>query len=309
MTFFDFDNHTHNSVGECTLTSYLKRAPSWNIVEHKIAMIVIQSILCPLGIAINIIYLKAYHSNSRLQNPSNLLLANLSLSNLFYIAFALPLNTVRHVMEIMGTHVCILWDIQQCSYLYLSGLSYMALLLISGERFVALFLPFRHVQVCTVPKTKRTIVIVWLSCATLMGLLHVGAFIFYSGVCIVIAITSVLIAVIHWKIFLEARKQRRNIFAERLSISRNVPGLVVCKSRRAEKNVGCIIGFMLVCSLPMVVYLVYTLIYGYTLFLLYVVGSWGDLLLFLNASGNPFVYCVRNRCIRQAMWNVFLRKN
>ena len=309
MAFFGFDNSTQNALGECALTSYLKHAPSWNIVEHKIAMIIIQSILCPLGIAINIIYLKAYHSNQRLQNPSNLLLANLSLSSLFYIAIALPLNTVRHVMEIMGTHECILWNIQQCSYLYLSGLSYMALLLISGERFVALFLPFRHVELCTIPRTKRTIFIVWCLVAAVMGILHVGAFIFYTGVCLVIAITLFFIAVIHWKIFLEATKQRRSIFTERLSISRNIPGIVVCKSRKAEKNVGCIVGFMLVCSLPMVVYLVYTLIYGYTLFILYVVGSWSDLLLYVNASGNPFVYCVRNRCIRQAMWNVFLNKN
>ena len=308
MTFFGFDNITNSPIGECTLTSYLRRVPSRNIVEHKIALIIIQSILCPFAISINILFLKAYYSNYRLQNTSNLLLANLSLSNLFYVALALPLQILRHTMEIMGTHICILWDIQQCTFLYLSAVSYMALLLISGERFVALFLPFRHADICTIPKIKRAIVVVWCINAALMGILRVGAVIFYSVVCFILVATLFVVAVIHWKIFLEARKQRRNIFAERLSVSQNIPGLVVPKSRKAEKNVGCVISFMLVCSLPMVVYLVYVLIYGYTLFAIYVFSAWGEFLLFVNASGNPFIYCMRNRTIRQAMWNVILRK-
>ena len=309
MSFFDFDNTTHNPLGECTLTSYLKRAPRRDIVEHKIALIIIQSILCPFAISINLLFLKAYSSNYRLQNTSNLLLANLSLSNLFYVSSSLPLSTLRHVMEIMGTHVCVLWDIQQCSFLYLSILSYMALLLISSERFVALFLPFRHVDICTIPRMKCAIVISWCVCAALMGFLRVGAVVFYSVLCFLLVVALFGVAVIHWKIFLEARKQQHNIFAERLSISQNIPGLAVAKSRKAEKNVGCVIGFMLLCSLPMVAYLVYVLIYGYTLFAIYVFCAWGELLLFVNASGNPFIYCARNRCIRQAMWNVILRKN
>ena len=91
-------------------------------------------------------------------------------------------------------------------------------------------------------------------------------------------------------------------------MSQNVPGLVVTRSRKAEKNVGCVIGFMLVCSLPMVGYLVYSLINGYSVFAAYVFASWAELLLFINATGNPFIYCLRNRCIRNAMWNVILRK-
>ena len=309
MSFFGFDNSTHGLIGECTLTSYLKDAPNWNIVQHKIALIIIQSILCPFAISINLLFLTAYYFNYRLQTTSNLLLANLSLSNLLYVFIALPLVITRHVMEIMGIHVCILWDIQQCSFLYLSGVSYLALLLISGERFVALFLPFRHAEICTIPIIKRIIVIVWCLSAASMTLLRIGAFVFYSVVCFVLVTTLFVVAVIHWKIFLEARKQRRNIFAERLSISQNIPGFVVTKSRKAEKNVGCIIGFMLVCSLPMVAYLVYVLINGHTLFLIYVFCAWSELLLFINASGNPFIYCLRDRCIRQAMWSSIFAEN
>ena len=309
MSFFGFDNNTQNPLGECTFTSYLKHAPSPNIVEHKIAFIILQSILCPCGVTINLLFLKAYYSNCRLHNTSNLLLANLTLSNLFYVSFALPLMTVRHIMEIMGTHVCIFWDIQQCSFLYLSSITYMALLLISVERFIALFLPFRHVHICSLSKMKRVIIIFWFVLAGFMGLLHVGAFIFYSVLSIIFIATLFLVAIIHWKILVEASKQRRSIFAERLSISQNVPGLTLQKSRKAEKNVGFVIGFMLLCSVPTLAYLVYTTIYGYTLYLIYVIGGWSELLLFINASCNPFIYCMRNKSIRLAMWDVVLRRN
>lgn len=309
MTFFGFSNGTDNRLGECTLTSFLRNVPSQDVVEHKMALIILQAILCPFAIFINLVFLKAYYSNYRLHNTSNLLLANLSLSNFFYVSFALPLSICRHVLEIVGIHVCILWDIQQCTFLYLSALSYMALLLISGERFIALFLPFRHPSICNLAKIKRAIVAVWLIMASLMGALHVGAYIFYSMVCVMLVATLVVIAIIHWKIFLEARKKRRNIFAEKLSISQNIPGLVMAKCRKAEKNVGFVIGFMLVCSLPMVVNLVYVTIYGYTLFALYVFCAWSELFLYLNAAGNPFVYCLRNRSIRQAMWNLIFPRN
>ena len=188
------------------MTSYLKDVPSRDIVEHKIALIIIQAILCPFAIFINLLFLNVYYSNYRLQNRSNLLLANLSLSNLFYVSISLPSSTLRHVLEIMGTHVCILWDIQQCLFLYLSAISYTALLLISGERFVALFLPFQHADICTIPKIVRAIVISWLLCAALLGLIYIGSEIFYSIVCFILVITLFVVAIIHWKIFLEARK-------------------------------------------------------------------------------------------------------
>ena len=309
MAFFGFENATRSLLGECTLTSFLKDVPSRRIVKHKIALIVMQIILCPFAIFINLLFLKAYHSNFRLQNTSNLLLANLSASNFFYVSIALPLSACRNLMEILGTHVCVLWDIQQCSFLYLSALSYMALLLISSERFIALFLPFRHPNICNAPSMKRAIAATWLICAALLGLLRIGAVVFYSIVCIILLATLIVVAMIHWKIFLEARKQRQCIFAERLSISQNIPGLVVAKSRKAEKNVGCVIGFMLVCSLPMVAYLVYVLVYGHTLYAVYVYCAWAELLLFVNASGNPFIYCMRNRVIREAMRNLILIQN
>lgn len=122
------------------------------------------------------------------------------------------------------------------------------------------------------------------------------------------SITLILVAFMYWKMLLQARKHRQNIFAER-SIARNQTELTLSSNRKAEKSVGCVLGFMLLCNLPSVLYLVYSTIFGYNLFGISVFSSWAELFHFVNASFNPFVYCWRNRSIHKAMLNITTSKN
>lgn len=79
------------------------------------------------------------------------------------------------------------------------------------------------------------------------------------------------------------------------------------KERKRANTIAVVILTVFICYLPQITLLIIRAIYGDNRLLL-LLDAWADLLVYINSSLNPLIYCVRNREIRTALKEIF-KKN
>ena len=220
----------------------------------------------------------------------------------FFVAFKIA-ESLRYFSA-----YCNLRLIQFFSGWITSGVSFITLSAISVDRLLALILHLRYKNIITVRRVIIAVIVVWLVCSIVTILK------FWVQNWIIIAVctnlsAAVLIAFCTGKIFRIARRHERRIKEQNVAITLN-PSLAgdfnVRKCKKSAMTVIYIFGLMLMLYIPFFAVMAVEIIKGKTN-LVKVAYEWASLIVFINSSVNPVIYCWRMKQIRNGIKRFFGR--
>jgi hypothetical protein len=273
-------------------------------VVTAIMTCIINIFACIGAVLGNTVVLLAFSRTKELRLISNVFLLSLVCSDLLVGLIVDPLYFVRQVKALQGINDCDVWIAYLTIALFCTGASFLNLALISCERYVAIFHPFRYVRVLTVRRAIVIIASVWLSWILLTLLRFAGLanravyFICFA----VIGTCYLTTSTIYFRIFREAKRHQNRINTEQQAGNKLVHANM--RERKLAKTMAFIFGSLLLCYTPGMIILFIRSKTGDTSDIMYVYYPWAENLIFLNSALNPLIYCWRNREIRRAVFNV-----
>ena len=283
----------------------------------NIAVIVINSFLLAFILIGNITVILAYFRNSTLQSLPNMLLVTLAFADLLVALIAQPLFMTIILMDIVGAEpVCSLAMLSNVTLKFCGGASLMTVsFVISPERYLAIYHPFKHRRWITKTKIKRAVFILWsfiliLSVCFILGMSN-NLYFLTLTVLIFIAIIVTTFACCSIVIKLKRRRERPVSFQrtdKRIRRHVSIRGNSADGETRDFKiavTMFYIIGALVVCYVPLFAGFIYIQIIGSTntLYLKCFYPIAVTFVLF-NSFLNPVIYCLRNKKFTSAIRNI-----
>ncbi|XP_020893180.1 octopamine receptor Oamb-like [Exaiptasia diaphana] len=258
---------------------------------------------------------------------SNYLVVSLALSDLLVCTSVLPFDIIYWMdfpQWTIGGYACNIWN--SLFYLMMTA-SVMNLVLISGDRFIAVVYPFRYPTWVTYRVIKVLLTSVWVYSvgvgATLFVLLvppdgdyysfdlgEYGDFKWYLNIGNVLIPFSIMV-LLYIKIYVIARHHSRRMSTSQASdgsVVNNRISETLRRELRIAKALGVIVLCFLLCWLPYVVLNFMTLndsiYYDCNIELADTVFCW---LAYMNSVLNPILYAYTNHDFRRAFKSIFSR--
>ena len=269
--------------------------------QQLICFLAVDILLSITAFAGNFLILVALHKESSLHPPSKLLHRCLATTDLLAGLVALPLHAL-YWMSVVQEH----WSL--CRYArdaaiitgyVLSLVSSMTMTAISVDRLLALLLGLRYKQIVTLKRTYIIVTTFWVFnlVASLSEFLYHRIIFMYSSLvisfCLVISFAS------YTKIFCTLRYHQAQVRDQQQLSQTNA--LNTARFRKAVYSALWVQLVLVVCYVPVyTLTVVITHTKKYSL-LLVVTWSVAVILLYLNSTLNPFLYCWRISEVRQAV--------
>ena len=282
---------------------------------YKTTAIITSTLAIPLSISAtvgNFSIIMALIKNKRLQTQSNIILGSLCVTDLLIGVVVLPVFIARRMMEIshsVGRDYCILTDFHQYISYLMAGASIVTMALISLDRWFAICFPFKYQNNESKSRYIIIILIIWLIMIVLLLLPFIGVEqkALYLGAASFVGLSTIIIVVCYFNIYLVVLRHKRKIVA--VSVSQ-VEASDMRTRRPAEKRrantIAIVILFLIICYIPHGVIISIKSISKNSM---YVASRWGELVVLMNGCINPVVYCWRSSDIRQELKGLFKWKN
>lgn len=275
----------------------------------SIITVVINGVFALIATMGNSIFILTLCRTPSLRTPSNTLLGNLALSDLLVGTFVQPLYVWYKAGEVSGNYSCYV-HISFSTVAWIAvGISFLTLISISLERYMAIFKSFLYVSM--VQETTICLVSAFIWALALMivfarfyGLKSLD----FNITCLAIILTSFTTTIIIYvKIYRVAKQHQRSIRDQAQTTKENTTenACKFAQETKLSKTVGLITGLFFLSYLPTLFIMGYYSINGYST-LVKTLYSWTDTIVFLNSSLNPVVYYLRNRSIRRAVLKLLL---
>lgn len=298
-------NTSNVEIGWCGIASYLVSFPTADIVTTNTIITVLYLFLAIFTVIINALFISTYHSNRILQNTSNMLLVVLAVSDILVGLLAEPISIIRAVMEIYGTHNCTLFNISRLVIIFCSGLSFLTIIVITHDRYIAIYYPLRYPMLFS----KRNVKTVLIGCGTLLSGLLVCRVVlpletFFLIICSLTFYTTLSAVVVYSKILIAARRQKIQIENMAHPLRSYRPKISLHELKTTQVMVY-VLGAMMLCYFPGTCFWIYSAFHGYTLESLYTIVPYLEMAVFLNSAINPITYLLRSRSIRGAFLRHF----
>ena len=265
----------------------------------------VTSVSATLGNAF-IIYVVLRHE--RLRNPSNILLASLSVTDLLVGLIEQPLSVVRRSMEIQNIHICII----RLIYLYVGYLCAVAsvvnIALICIDRCLAVLCPYEYEALAEIRKYCWVIVGVWMawSIFNLLSALNILSWrIFFFGAILITIISIVTVIISYSLIYRVALKLHRQTLAVG-TIGEQNGRTKQRKNYQMAKTLAISIAVLVLCYVPKVSILSIRMVKD-SAEMTYIADAWADMFVLINSSFNPIIYCYRLTEIREAVLRTIKR--
>ena len=273
-----------------------------------IANCVFNNFLSYTAIMLNIVTIHAIRKTSSLPNTLKTLLLNLAVSDIAVGLLVQPFYTSLLVKWLQQNHpgcdTYIVFVITTSSFYQASFFGVVAL---SLDRFLAIHLHLRYQALVTTKRVVAVVVLIWLFSVFLPLMMVWTPFsvdIFLLIKCTLGVIGLLLTTVIYIKIYSTVRRLKNHIQAlQGQQVAEN--GDIANFARLVKSAVGIFYVYVtiLVCYAPHFISLVSLKINGPTIALhrFFLVSL---VLVFLNSSLNPVIYCWKMRHIRQTLFNM-----
>lgn len=254
-----------------------------------ISVIVINFLLSLLGTLGNLLVLLVISVNIRLATPSNLLLANLASVDFICMAFVAPGSIYKQFCRKLG--FCHLSEMTVLAFRglgqFVVAAAVSSLFAIAVDRFLAISFPFKYTSMMTKRRTVYCICLTWLAGAVITFVFMGLNFVYIQSAYCILLILVTISLYIH--IFLFALKKERQIAALQITNAKRTTNFL--HERKSTKTMAVILGVFAASWVPAVVF--------------YAVvspedprfpdiQSWINAIYYLNATLNPFIYCVRS---------------
>ena len=292
---------------------YLTKIPSGWLYVNYIVGILTNIFLSLVGSAANLLVILAYFEKLRCREFNTTLLTYLATVDLLTSAIVQPLMISRHLLELLDEHSCTFWLVIRRLFEFTVPVSFLTVALITYERYQALFCPTKYRN----PKLKRRIhramVAIWLFAlaTTCLRIFDFFSIVYFGLALLIILALFVANMTIYFKIGKMAvnyTKRRRTATVN--SMNRQDSRKKLARDRRSTRTLFYVFLSLLLCYLPMAGAIMYTLITsekGKTLGFLFGYLPWADTFAFLNSTLDPFIYCLRNPRLKNAVLGLIRR--
>ena len=261
-----------------------------------IVSIIFLTITASLG---NSLILVALHKDSSLHPPSKLLLRSLSITDLCVGVIAQPI-LITLFFSFLNGNLELCRVLEYSAYVIstiCSGVSLFTLTAIGVDRLLALLLRLRYRQVVTVKRVRTAVFVFWVI-GSVVGILYVWSAKLYFIVSGVSAILLVSVSTYcYTRIFYAIRRQQRQV---QDSLGDQNAGLNMVRYKKTVFNALWVHFTLATCYTPFSVTTAVIAIRGLNTTLLLVEGI-TVILVLLNSSLNPLLYCWKMKEVRQAV--------
>ncbi|XP_078345717.1 histamine H2 receptor-like [Oculina patagonica] len=287
----------------------------------SLVLCVVNSVLCPLTVAGNILVFVAVLRKSQLRTVANTSILCLAFTDLMVGVFVQPSYVVYQASKLTSSPDSFPCDkllIYSFSGVICICMSFLTLILISLERYMAVFYPYLYVAKVNSKRVIAVTVTVW---AISIGILLTVRFLFginsneETGVISLVIITNFLVtSFVYFKIFRLVKRSNAQVnveMSQQTSTSEGEPPSQMNSNPReakASKTVAFVAGTLFLCFTPT---LCVTIVDQARLarrdLLYHVIYPIAETAVLLNSCVNPGIYVWRNRGIRRSLCEL-LRK-
>ena len=265
-------------------------------------------ILTVLIITTNGIFLITLIRKTSLHTPPNILLGALSISDLMVGLVLVPLFIADFCKRFQQDYSFLLHVQRVVFELFLIGLSYQFLALITFERYLAICHPFKYIKHASNWLAIKTsgflsLFFAFASAVSFTAAWKGNLMVLYIIATVLMIIGLIVILVCNWRILKVIRRHRRQITSRNEVQARNHNFLNRARERKRNDAIVTLVLVFFICYIPTLIR--YQLVaFGLELtgdttkFIIY---TWIDFLLLLNSLANPVLYCFRLQAIRKAV--------
>ena len=287
------------SICEVLAQSISSFSETEDLYSASIDNCVFNSFLSYTAIILNILTIHAIRKTPSLPNTLKTLLLNLAVSDVGVGLLVQPFYISLLVKMIRRSNIgCNTYKAFHIIVLSFSTASFLGVVAISVDRFLAIHLHLRYQELVTHKRVVVLVISIWLSSAflSLMALwvpLDTRSLVVSIGTGIFLLVTTV----VYIKIYLAVRRHKDQIQALQVQ-NPNFASLV-----KSAVSTFWVYLVFLVCYLLMLICLAVVAIYGRNI-TLKITLLFSCTLVFLNSSLNPVIYCWKMRHIRHAIMNI-----
>lgn len=266
---------------------------------NVISTCVMASLICVCAVFLNLSVLITVWREETLQSCSNVLLASLALNDFFVASTSQPAHILYYASSLQNQHPgCVIEAFYVLTAQIFIGASFWTLFLISADRFIALFFPFRYTMWVTIKRTLLGVTVIWLMRIILVFLPMVGLSKTAKTLGFVATIFFVsCILVFYVKIFCLAKKHKLQVLNQ---MQNTEARLVHAQDSRAAKTVFLVIAALVLSYVPIgIIVLVETA--GPTILSRYVLIPWATLCMYVSSCVNAMIYVLRNENLRKGV--------
>ena len=258
---------------------------------------------------LNIVTIYAIYKTSTMPKTLKTLLLSLACSDVAVGLFSQPLYTFFLINWLrLHNPGCNTQQVRTISSTLFSGASFLGVVAVSVDRFLAVHLHLRYQEVVTHRRVVIVVIGIWVkstfvSLIILWGLLSTRDLINT----IIEAFSLIITFVVYIRIYITVRRHKNHIHSMQIrdeAQSEELKNLIVL----IKSTVGIFYVYLvfLICYLPHLICMAVIRIYGSSIVLKKLL-LYSLTLMYLNSSLNPIIYCWKMRHIRHAIMDI-LRK-
>ena len=295
FTLHRSEEATHFSA--CSLTAADIEETKCAIHANYFASVnVIFSITSLLG---NILVLTALQKETSLHPPSKLLFRCLSCTDLCVGLISQPIFTFYHMTIVnKDWELCEMTEsLAFISAAILCGESITTLTAISVDRLLALLSRLRYRQIVTLNRVRLFVIISWIG-SILSAMTYLwNKFVFFMGSCAWILLLVCISSCCYLKIYVSLRRRQTQVHGSQVNAGAS---LNIVRYKKTVSSALWIHLTLVVCYLPYTIATAVSILHSLRLCSAIAWNITG-ILVFINSSLNPFLYCWKLREVRQAV--------
>ena len=272
-----------------------------------VAAAVLNLVVCPFTILLNALVI-AVNTKRRFQTHPNILLACLALTDLMVGLVVQPLHITKTIFLLQGKSLHEFCDIELAFTFCFSILTFATLshlLLISGERYLAIKHTFTHATVVTKARLIISSALVWIAAIVFFILIS------YLPSAILISLTAIVFSIVVLQIFVykEARRHEKSIISQQVSMEARAKFKQEKKSLKLTRII--LLTIFLCFSLPTFSMSLAAYVFRETSSpnVKTLVRHLSHVPVIINSVLNPIIYTVKKRQFRVAFIELLLRKS
>ena len=285
------------------------------VLVSLISTVIINGISCPLAVLLNVLVIIAVKRRPRLQTNANILLARLAATDAVLTALLVQPSfilwktlqllgwTRQETMDAILFHNSSLRTAVMCSSLHL--------MLVTGERLIAIKFTTRYPHVVTKQNIKGALTVLWMLAITwriaetLDQVYSKSGIVYMNFPLAFIVISCVLFIICSYVIlYRETLRQRKKIKTQQLpqeAVER------FAKENKALKTTVYLIGAVVFCLLPMGFFLLWVFslppgVHPTKVKFYFAFTPWIRTFGILNSLLNPLIYCWRQKEMRKFLF-------
>ena len=275
-----------------------------------IANCVFNAFLCFTAITFNIITILALRKPLTIPRAVKILLMSLAVSDLAVGLLAQPLYITLLVMQLQENSQTrmfqITWNFLFATGTFLSYASFLGVVALAADRFLAVYLHLRYQELVTHKRVVAVVISIWIMSVILMLLFQwIPSNVVTIVSALVESVCFVTTAFFYFKIYLAVRHHSNQIHVLQAQLAQNNGGDMENAARERKAAVGTFYVYLvfLICHLPNTCsWIIYTsagLSTKLSQFSLY-----ANSVMFLNSSLNPLIYSWKMRHVRHAILEI-----